>query len=174
MLWRVIVSGLAFLALLVSPMPAMADAPPVYLPLVRSDAPRVGHWGQVLKVVDGDTIEVALDGCQVIPAFRVRLLCIDTPERGRCYYTEATERTRALVEGQRVLLERDTCEWDSYGRLLRYVYTQDGQWVNGVLVRAGYAQVTIYPPDDRYSARLHWLEAQAIAENAGGWGECGW
>lgn len=99
---------------------------------------------------------------------RIRPTGIDTPERGECYYTEATEATRRLVGSQPVLLKRDMSKWDSWRRLLRHVYTQEGCWVNGALVREGYAWVTIYPPDDHYMARLYWLEAQAIAKNAGG------
>ena len=171
MLWRVVSSTLMILALLLSPMPAMADGQRIYLPLTKADAPRDAHWGYCTRVVDGDTVEVTLDDCQVIPSFRVRLIGVDTPERGECFFTEATERTRALVGGQRVLLQRDTSERDGFGRLLRYVYTEDGRWVGGALVREGYAQVAIYPPDDRYSPRLYWLEGQARAENAGGWGE---
>ena len=43
-----------------------------------------------------------------------------------------------------------------------------------VLVREGFAQVTIYLPDDRYSAALYRLQAMATAENKGGWTDCGW
>ena len=167
--WVVILSLILALSL-----PSGAGAQAVYLPIIRADAPRDTHGGQVLRVIDGDTLEVALDGCEVIPTFRIRLIGIDTPERGECFFTEATARTRALVGGQRVLLQRDTSERDGFGRLLRYVYTEDGRWVGGALVREGYAQVVIYPPDDRYSPRLYWLQSQARAEGVGAWGECEW
>jgi endonuclease YncB( thermonuclease family) len=71
--------------------------------------------GVVTKVVDGDTIDV--DGV------RVRIIGIDTPERGECGYDLATEAMAALVDGRTVTLtsvygKDDT---DRYGRLLRYV-----------------------------------------------------
>ena len=71
-------------------------------------------------------------------------------------------------------LERDVSDRDRYDRLLRYVYLSDGTWVNGVLVREGYAQVTIYEPDSRYAGALYGLQDQAIMEQAGGWAACGW
>ena len=43
-----------------------------------------------------------------------------------------------------------------------------------VLVREGYAQVTIYPPDDRYEVALYALQDLAIMDQAGGWTDCGW
>ena len=53
---------------------------------------------------------------------------------------------------QVVALERDMSDTDGDGRLLRYVYTVRGEWVNGALVRGGYARVTIYRPDSRHAA----------------------
>lgn len=74
-----------------------------------------GEQGVVVGVVDGDTVDVAGVG-------RVRVIGIDTPERGECGFDEAAEAVTALVLGQTVTLvpgaEDDT---DRYGRLLRYV-----------------------------------------------------
>ena len=60
----------------------------------------VDAW-PVVQVVDGDTIRVRYEG-QDEP---VRLLCIDTPERGEPGFKEATEAMRGLVEGREVVLE---------------------------------------------------------------------
>lgn len=77
-------------------------------------------------MIDGDTIE--LEGGE-----RVRLLCIDTPERGQPGYTEATEFLRGLVEGKRVRLEADPehADRDRFGRLLRYVWLFTGWEAEG-------------------------------------------
>ena len=96
----------------------------------------------------------------------MRLLAVDTPERGECFYSEATEATRAMVDGQRVGLERDVSEWDSLGRLLRHVYLADGQWVNGLVVRGGFA-VKTYPPDSGRDSELLALPKLARAEGGG-------
>lgn len=77
-------------------------------------------------MIDGDTIELA-------GGERVRLLCIDTPERGQPGYAEATEFLRGLIEGKRVRLEADPKhnDRDRFGRLLRYVWLFTGWEAEG-------------------------------------------
>ncbi|MDA0263713.1 MAG: thermonuclease family protein [Chloroflexi bacterium] len=122
---------------------------------------------QVVNVVDGDTIDVLIDG---IP-HRVRYIGIDTPEtvhpaRGvEPYGKEASARNRELVEGVTVYLEKDVSETDRYDRLLRYVWLEDGTMVNEMLVAEGYAQVSTFPPDVKYAERF--LVAQRAARDAG-------
>jgi micrococcal nuclease len=121
-------------------------------------------------VVDGDTIEV--EG-----GVRVRYIGIDTPETlhpskpVECYGEEASARNNELVQGRVVQLEKDVSETDKYGRLLRYVYV-DGQMVNEVLVREGYAQVSTYPPDVKYADLLLAAQQEARDANRGLWGPC--
>lgn len=98
---------------------------------------------EVVKVVDGDTIDVDIKG----KIERVRLLGIDTPEsvdprsEVECFGIEASERMKSLVEGEKVRIEEDASQSnrDKYNRLLRYVYLVDGIFVNELLVREGYA-----------------------------------
>lgn len=116
---------------------------------------------RVTYVVDGDTIEVSLDG----RTYRLRYIGMDTPERDERFYRESTNRNRQLVGGQTVYLEKDVSETDRYGRLLRYVYLADGRMVNEVLVQEGLAQVATFPPDVRYVDRFR--AAQRAAEQAG-------
>ena len=99
----------------------------------------------VTRVIDGDTIEVNLEGL----IYRVRYIGIDTPEMGEPCADEATEANRQLVEGKTVWLEKDISETDKYGRLLRYVYVDD-IFVNEELVRLGLALPSSYPPDMKY------------------------
>lgn len=99
----------------------------------------------VTRVIDGDTIEVNLEGL----IYRVRYIGIDTPEIGEPCADEATEANRQLVEGKTVWLEKDISETDKYGRLLRYVYVDD-IFVNEELVRLGLALPSSYPPDVKY------------------------
>lgn len=132
----------------------------------------------VINVVDGDTIDVLIDGRE----FRVRYIGIDTPETVdprrplECFGREASERNRGLVEGRTVGLERDVSEIDRFGRLLRYVWTDpsigSGQalMVNARLVEEGYAAATTFPPDVRYAELFSTLEAQARSQGRGLWG----
>ena len=125
----------------------------------------------VMRVIDGDTIEVELAG-QGGVTYRVRYIGINTPESNEPYGSEATAKNRALVEKQTVMLEKDVSETDRYGRLLRYVWLPgvEDHMVNYELVRTGYAQVATYPPDVKYYA--FFMEAQQRAQEAqlGLWG----
>ncbi len=121
---------------------------------------------RVVRVIDGDTIEIA-------GGAHVRYIGIDTPEiysEVEFYGPEAKAKNIELVEGKLVTLEIDVSETDKYGRLLRYVYV-DGVFVNGELVRLGYARAVAYPPDTRYRWQLEQLEKEAKAAKRGIWGE---
>ena len=61
----------------------------VWLLIVTTPAPTV-QWAHVERVVDGDTLIVNLECCRCLEDIRVRLLAVDTPERGECYYAKAT------------------------------------------------------------------------------------
>src|SRR5438094_5869025 len=101
--------------------------------------------GYVTRVVDGDTIYVAL-GNQIES---VRYIGINTPEthhptKGREPYGEAaTAVNQQLVGGKWVTLVFDTQHRDRYGRLLAYVWVGD-RFVNGELVYQGYAQAATF------------------------------
>lgn len=107
--------------------------------------------GLVTKVVDGDTIDVDINGTIT----RIRLICVDTPERGKTNFSEATNFTKSLVLGKVVGLEKDISETDRYGRSLRYVYV-DNVSVNLELIKYGLARPYRYKPDvkhcDEYEA----------------------
>jgi micrococcal nuclease len=126
----------------------------------------------VVRVIDGDTIEVEIDGAE----YDVRYIGIDTPETVhpqlpvQCLGLEASARNKELVEGQTVGLEKDVSETDQFGRLLRYVWV-GGQMVNAMLVQEGYAQVVTYPPDVKYQDLFLGLQEGARAAGAGLWGD---
>ena len=126
---------------------------------------------QVVKVVDGDTIRVALDG----EVYAVRYIGIDAPETDpsggapEWMAREATEANRRLVEGEQVQLEKDVSETDRYGRLLRYVFLEDGTFVNAELVRLGYATAVTFPPDVGRQDVLRDMERQAREASRGLW-----
>jgi endonuclease YncB( thermonuclease family) len=68
----------------------------------------------VTRVIDGDTIELG-------NGQGVRVVGIDTPERGECGFDAATANMERLVLGKRVRLTMSDEDTDRYGRLLRYV-----------------------------------------------------
>jgi micrococcal nuclease len=127
----------------------------------NADLP-AGESGRVVFIVDGDTIDVNLNGQTV----RVRYIGVNTPERGEACYDLATAANRALVEGKIVRLEKDVSETDRFGRLLRYVYVDD-LLVNRALVEQGYAEAVSYPPDVARFDEFRELERQAKEGNRG-------
>lgn len=143
------------------------EAKPDYQPEEEQLDEESGTYEKALvtRVIDGDTIVVLLDGREE----KVRLIGIDTPEKGRPYFSEATRKTAELVLGKEVKLEKDVSERDKYGRLLRYVYT-GSLFVNAELVRQGYAMVYTYPPDVKYSDYFLKLQQEARDKNLGLWG----
>jgi len=116
----------------------------------------------VTRVIDGDTIEVSMDG----QTYRVRYIGIDTPETGEPCGAEATAANTGFVAGQTVEMVKDVSETDRYGRLLRYVYVGD-LFVNAVLVDQGFAEAVEYPPDTAYAALFEQLESEARAASLG-------
>lgn len=99
----------------------------------------------VSRVIDGDTIEMA-------NGTRVRLIGIDTPERGDCGYDQASGALSDLIAGQPVTLTSGAAdEYDRYGRLLRYVGTYDGLDAGQELIDRG-AAIARYDSRDGYGA----------------------
>lgn len=118
--------------------------------------------GLVTRVVDGDTIDVLLDGKNT----RIRYLQMNTPEREHPCSREATQANADLVAGKVVRLVPDKELVDPYDRLLRYVYVGDVN-VNRVLVEQGFAEVVLYPPNDAHYDEFVRLEQEAAAAGRG-------
>jgi micrococcal nuclease len=140
-----------------------------------SDAGRDDARARVVRIVDGDTIVVRLDGRQE----RLRYIGIDTPESVapdqpvECFGRAAAEENRRLVEGRTVTLDFDVEERDRFGRLLAYVRrASDGLLVNAELVRRGYATTLTIPPNVRYAGRFAALQREARRAGLGLWGSC--
>jgi endonuclease YncB( thermonuclease family) len=137
-----------------TPTPTPVPFPPDFVP------------AQVVEILDGNTIEVLIDGANR----EVRYLLVDVSQAGETDAAQASERNRLLVEGQILHLEKDVSEADRNGRLLRYVYLPDGRMVNRILIEEGYAQVTAIAPDTKHEADLRMAQADAMLAGAGLWG----
>ena len=97
--------------------------------------------GYCSYVVDGDTIDV--DGVG-----RIRLVGVNTPERGQPGYQEAKDFVSSLCLGKTVGLDIDDAKhYDKYGRVLSVVYSGDIN-VNAELIKKGYAEVMYIPPSE--------------------------
>ena len=115
----------------------------------------------VTRVVDGDTIVV--EGGETI-----RLLDIDTPEKGEPCAANATQRLKQLVDSKEVALVSGVENKDKYSRLLRYVFVNDTM-INLVLVREGLANLYIFNRDPRYYDYFIQAEQAAKKENLCVW-----
>lgn len=133
-----------------------------------------GKETYVLRVIDGDTIELS-------NGEKVRYIGIDTPEirkkegtrwiySPRPYAEAAKNFNRKLVAGKRVKLEFDVEKRDRHKRLLAYVYAGE-KMINLEMLKQGYAMLYTYPPNVKYVEKF--IEAQRFArENKKGlWGE---
>ncbi len=121
----------------------------------------------VTKVVDGDTIDVNIDGT----VERIRLIGIDTPEivdprkPVECFGLEASNKAKAVLTGQQVRLEKDNSQAnrDVYNRLLRYVFLADGINFNKMMIEQGYAYEYTY--DLPYKYQTEFKQAQKYAQD---------
>jgi micrococcal nuclease len=130
------------------------------------------YRGIVTHIVDGDTLDVRLASGK---SERIRLIGIDTPERGECYATKATERARLLAMSKPVVLRGDATQdtRDRYGRLLAYVWIPGGKDLGYQLIAGGFAKVYVYRnPFQRLSAYRN-AEAGAKGATGGQWKACG-
>ncbi len=120
-------------------------------------------YQKVRKVYDGDTV-LLMNGQ------KVRFLGINTPEvahrneKAQVGGEEAKKWLQKKLKNTKVRLERDVEKKDKYGRLLAYVFTEDGIHLNLELVKKGLATANIYPPNLKYVDAF--LAAQEKAENA--------
>jgi micrococcal nuclease len=127
---------------------------------------------ELVRVIDGDTIEVRWRGGRE----RVRLLRIDTPERGDRGYREATAALATLLgdETLELVFERPgRPERDRYDRLLAYVLT-GGENANVELVRLGWSRFWTRYGEGRLAASFVEAEREAAAAEVGLWGPDGW
>jgi len=129
--------------------------------------------GEVLRVVDGDTIEVDVDG----RTEDVRLIGVDTPETVKpgepvqCFGPQASEFTKRVLEGETVRLEFDRELRDVYDRLLAYVHVGE-LFVNAELIDGGFARTLEIEPNTSRAAELARIQQAAGAAGRGLVGAC--
>ena len=148
---------------------------------------------KIIKIVDGDTIVVVknpdpsnadsdkretqnpdsnYDGEKKYgKEYKVRLLGINTPESVdprrpvECFGVEASNYMKEVSEYQDVYMETDDTQskYDKYGRLLAYVYIDDGQMLNRKMIAEGYAYEYTY--DGAYKYQKDFKDLQRYAKN---------
>jgi len=130
------------------------------------------EWQRVKAVIDGDTLLLANDRF-------VRYIGINAPEiahhdkPGEPYGTAAARHNAGLINGQRVRLEYDRQKTDHYGRLLAYVYTENGVMLNRSMLQSGMAYYLYKPPNLRYAAEFIAAQTKAMNASKGIWVQLG-
>lgn len=137
----------------------------------------------VTRVIDGDTIVVLMNGVSE----KIRLIGVDTPETVdprktiQCFGKEASMFTENLLLNNAVRLEADASQGDrdKYGRLLRYVFLEDGtannEIINKKLIAEGYGHEYTYRLPYKYQSDFKNAERLAREGQKGLWasGVCG-
>lgn len=144
-----------------------------------SDLENKSDLYDVVKVVDGDTLSVNIDGKKET----LRLIGINTPETVdprkpvQCFGKEASDKAKELLTGKKVRLESDPTQGDrdKYNRLLRYVILEDGTNFNQLMIEEGYAYEYTYEKPYEYSFGFKIAERKARESGKGLWAEdtCG-
>ncbi len=119
----------------------------------------------VVRVIDGDTIVVKMDGRNTT----IRLLGIDAPESVhprkpvQPYGVEAAIYLRELLAGQQVFVEMLPAAGlaDHYGRTLAHIriateHGWPGLWVNRQMLAHGYARLAPNPEATRREMQAYW------------------
>jgi len=123
------------------------------------------------RVIDGDTIVIEKE-------IEIRLISIDAPEQGECYYQEAKDALTELVQDKYIIIEKDFKAKDNFGRLLRYVSIEeenpflDNTFVNKYLIEKGYAGLMPKTINKKYWDILESARNKARRQNIGIWSVC--
>ncbi len=120
--------------------------------------------GQVTRVIDGDTVQIEGVG-------RVRLIGVDTPERGEECSEEATDYLKGRVAGRTVRYRYQPEREDRYDRALLDLYV-GGHLINLDIAEAGWGEELTIAPNNRYADRIARAEREARAVPLGRWKGC--
>lgn len=136
--------------------------------IIRNTADLPENNYPVLKIVDGDTIDILIENQTI----RVRLLGINSPESVaprrsvECFGEEASQYLKKILKDSIVRLEKDVNkpDTDEYGRWLRYVYVYN-LFINQEMISNGYAYEYTYH-DEYYTFQNEFKNAEKNARES--------
>ena len=131
-------------------------------------------WYKVSKITDGDTFYVMTKNSE---KFKIRLIGINAPEsynvgkkfRKEYFGKEAKVFATNLLKNKKVKLTFDVQKTDRYGRILAYIYLENGVFLNQYLVENGFAVVATFPPNVKYVEVFTKAEKSARNKKLGLW-----
>lgn len=145
------------------------------LGMATSSESLVDTYYKVLKVVDGDTFSLDINGKAEI----VRIIGADTPELKdprkpvQCFAAEASAKASEWLEGRRVKIAKDPTqgERDKYDRLLLYLWRDDGFFYNQEIIKQGYAHEYTYNIPYKYQNDFKEAQKYASENKLGLWAD---
>lgn len=170
------VAIVVLVAFFVSSVTDRTPGPVAGVPSPPADAKLI----EVVSITDGDTVRArSVDDGGVLSGDGdepVRLIGVDTPEVRPDVECGGAEATRALEDllpvGSRAWASVDAEPRDRYDRVLLYLWTEDGTFVNHALVASGAGVALEVEPNSRYADLFASAEASARDADAGVWGSC--
>jgi micrococcal nuclease len=127
---------------------------------------------RVLKVHDGDTVTILMDGKE----YRTRLIGIDAPEMGqRPWGNRAKDHLISIMKHNdwAVYVETGIVQFDKYNRLLAYLWIKEKDCINERMLLDGYAVLFTIQPNSRHVDRFKKAQRIAREQRRGIWGPDG-
>ncbi len=142
---------------------------------VDAQVQKTSTFYPVVKVVDGDTISVNINGSVDM----LRLIGINTPETVdprklvECFGKEASDKAKQLLSGKKIRIEKDISqgERDKYGRLLSYIFLENGFNFNKYMIEEGYAYEYTHNLPYKYQGEFKLAQKQAEIQKKGLWAD---
>lgn len=125
-----------------------------------------GERFTVVRVIDGDTVEL-------LGGDRLRLLAIDTPERGERFYDQASKLLESVTLGKKARVEYSRNRRDKYGRLLGFLYVDDTIFANKMIIDSGLGCLFLFSDQDlsnQQTKELLTAQREAFEQKRGLWG----
>lgn len=140
----------------------------------KSPAPQSAAY-KVARVIDGDTMAVEISG----KTETVRLIGVNAPESVdprrtvECFGKESSDKAKEILNNKSVKLEMDEAQEDrdKYGRLLRYVFLEDGTNFNKMMITGGFAYEYTYDLPYKYQSEFKEAEKEAREAQKGLWAQ---
>lgn len=153
----------------------VTESKPVEVVPVVEEAKKAEETYEVVKVVDGDTLSLNMNGKTEV----LRLIGMDTPETVdprkpvQCFAQEASAKAKETLTGKKVRIEADPSqgERDKYNRLLRYIFLEDGTFYNKMMIEEGFAHEYTYNTPYKYQSEFKEAETKAREGKRGFWGD---
>ncbi len=133
------------------------------------------EYFEVTRIIDGDTIEINSRS----ETIKIRLIGVNTPEtvdprrKVECFGKEASAYTKEILQNRKISIKYDKTQskTDKYGRLLAYVFRDDGLFVNKEIITNGYGYEYTYIVPYEYQNDFKEAEVYAKQNQLGLWGD---